>query len=185
MLKTTAIEFEVEPSNFDESTLRHMPARRQALAAARGKAAEVYRRRPRDWVIGCDTVVVLDGECLGKPRDPRDAVRMLRRLRGREHSVISAVAVISPDGRRASGSSSSRVRVEAVSESRIRAYVAGGEPLDKAGAYAIQGQAAEFTHLVSGGIDTVVGLPLRLLYRLLRRLGHPGGQLHSDNLDPA
>ena len=164
----------MEPSTFDEATVRSLPARRQALAAARGKADEVHRRRPGEWVVGCDTVVVLDGEPLGKPHRPHDAALMLGRLGGCEHAVISAVAVITPKGRRASAAASSRVRVDALSPARIRAYVATGEPLDKAGAYAIQGHAAEFTRLVSGRFDTVVGLPVRLLYRLLRRLGHPG-----------
>jgi septum formation protein len=185
LLAATGMEFEVEPSRFDETTVRDLPARRQAVAAARGKADYVHSRRPGDWVIGCDTVVVLDGECLGKPHRPHDAAQMLQRLSGREHSVISAVSVITPDGRRASAAASGRVRVAAISAAQIRAYVATGEPLDKAGAYAIQGGAAEFARLVSGEFDTVVGLPLRLLHRLLRRLGYQGAPSYSDNLDPA
>jgi septum formation protein len=185
LLEATGIDFEVDPSKFDEAAVRSLTARRQALAAARGKAADVHLRRPGEWVVGCDTVVVLDGECLGKPQNPHAAALMLGHLSGREHAVISAVSVISPDGRRASDLASSRVRIDALAPARIRAYVATGEPLDKAGAYAIQGSGAEFARLVRGRFDNVVGLPVHVLDRLLRRLGHPGAPSHSDNLDPS
>jgi septum formation protein len=174
LLKAAGAWFEVEPSAYDENTVRRLPPRQQALQAARGKAFEVHARRPQDWVVGCDTVVVIDGESLGKPGSARDAGRMLERLSGRDHCVITAVCVVSPEGRRRSGVASSQVRVKPLSPARLEAYVATGEPFDKAGAYAIQGEAGEFTHVVSGRIDTVVGLPVSLLGRLLGQLGHPG-----------
>ena len=185
LLATAGAKFEVEPSNFDENSVRDLPPRRQALRAARGKALDVHARRRRDWVVGCDTVVVIDGESLGKPGSPREAGRMLRRLSGRDHSVITAVCVVAPDGRRRSAASSSRVRVKALAPGRVDAYVATGEPLDKAGAYAIQGAAREFTRVISGRVDTVVGLPVSLLGRLLGQLGYPAGHTLSANLDPA
>jgi septum formation protein len=93
--------------------------------------------------------------------------------------------VVSPDGRRRSAVASSQVRVKPLSPVGVKAYVATGEPLDKAGAYAIQGKARDFTRVISGRIDTVVGLPIPLLGRLLGQLGHPGARGLSANLDPS
>lgn len=185
LLATAGAKFEVEPSAFDEDSVRDLPPRRQALRAARGKALDVHARRPADWVLGCDTVVVIDGEALGKPGSPGEAVRMLRRLSGRDHSVITAVCVVAPDGRRRSAAVSSRVRVKTLAPVGVDAYVATGEAFDKAGAYAIQGAAGEFTRVIAGRVDTVVGLPISLLGRLLRQLGHPAGHTLSANLDPS
>ena len=185
LLEAAGAAFEVDVSAFDEASVRGLPPRRQALAAARGKAQEVHARRPGDWVVGCDTVVVIDGESLGKPGSPGDAGRMLRRLSGRDHSVITAVCVFAPDGHRRSGAASSRVRVQTLTPVGVDAYVATGEALDKAGAYGIQGAAGEFTAVISGRVDTVVGLPVPLLGRLLGQLGHPGVRPLSANLDPA
>ena len=185
ILASAGAKFEVQASAFDEDSVRELAPRQQALRAARGKALDVHARRPGDWVVGCDTVVVLDGEALGKPEGPADAGRMLRRLSGRDHGVITAVCVVAPDGRRRSGAASSRVRVQALAPVVVEAYVATGEPLDKAGAYAIQGEAGEFTRVISGRIDTVVGLPVALLGRLMGQLGQQGGSGLSGNLDPA
>ena len=185
ILEAAGVKFEIEPSAFDEARLRGLPARRQAVEAARGKALEVHRRRPGDFVVGCDTVVVLDGECLGKPSSPRDAGRMLRRLSGRDHFVITAVCVVAPGGRRRSAAASSRVRMRQLKPAQVKAYVATGEPFDKAGAYAIQGGAGEFARVIAGRVDTVVGLPVPLLGKVLRDLRHSAGDTLSDNLDPA
>jgi septum formation protein len=185
LLQTAGAKFDVEPSAFDEASVRDLPPRRQAMRAARGKALEVHARRPADWIVGCDTMVVLDGQSLGKPAGPRDAGRMLRRLSGRDHTVVTAVCVVAPDGRRRVAAASSRVRMQALASDEVNAYVATGEPLDKAGAYAIQGQAGAFTTVINGRLDTIVGLPVALLGRLLRQLGHPAGGSLSANLDPA
>ena len=111
----------------------------------------------------------MNGQALGQPADPADAARMLRLLSARVHSVISAVCVIAPDGRRARGAGVSRVSVAPLSAATIRAYVASGEPMDKAGAYAIQGAFGRHCRLERGQMDTVIGLPLHVLWRLLRR----------------
>src|SRR5258708_1324394 len=174
----------VEPSRFDESSVRDLSPRAQALVAARGKAVDVAARRPHSLVVGADTVVA-GQRALGKPRDDRDAVAMLKSLGGRDHQVHSAVCLVAPGGRRVSGLSSSVVRFAPLSPERIRAYVAGGEPNGKAGAYAIQGQAAEFAHVVRGRRDTVIGLSTRLLLRLLRQIEDPIAKTLSDNLDPS
>ena len=173
LLDAAGIEFRVVVSRFDENTLRHLRPLTQARLGARGKAEEVGARHPGDWVLGSDTVVALDGEAMGKPRDGVEASRMLRRLSAREHAVISAVCLLSPDGRRAEGHGVSRVAFRALASDEINEYAATGEPLDKAGAYAIQGAAGEFAALVGGSVDTVIGLPLHVVRRLGRRLGCP------------
>jgi septum formation protein len=185
LLENAGLEFAVAVSTFDEDRVRQLPPRRQVLAAARGKALDVRRRRPGAWIVGADTVVALDGVALGKPRDPRDAARLLRSLSGRDHSVHSAICVVAPDGRRATGVASSQVRLARLSPGRVRAYVAGGEPMGKAGGYAIQGRGGAFARVVRGRRDTVVGLSMSLLARLLRQLDHPAARGLSDNLDPS
>ncbi len=171
ILAGLGLDFEVRPSMFDESVLTGLAPRAHAAAAAQAKAEDARRHRPGDWVLGTDTVVAVDGKILGKPADVDDAVRMLRRLSGRSHSVISAVYLASPQGD-AAGVGISRVRFRPLSESRVRAYVAGGEPFDKAGGYGIQGEARRFATLERGRLDTVVGLPTHVLRRLLRQLGY-------------
>ena len=161
----------VIPSDFDEGRLRHLPPLAQARRAAHAKAAEVADRHPGRWVLGSDTVVAIDGEALGKPADGVEASRMLKRLSGREHLVISAVSLLGPDGAEASGYGRSVVAIGRLSHDDIAAYVATGEPLDKAGAYAIQGEAGAFAALVQGSADTVIGLPMHVVRRLARMLG--------------
>ena len=123
--------------------------------------------------MAADTDVVIDGEILGKPRDPEDACRMLARIAGREHTVLSAVALEEPGcDRRASGMATSRVRIAPLTPERIQWYVATGEPLDKAGSYAVQGIGALIVEEVFGNYTNVVGLPLPLTWRLFRELGY-------------
>ena len=167
------MDFEVQVSGFDEGQLRHLAPLAQARRAAAGKAAGVAARNPGRWVLGCDTVVVLDGAALGKPADGVEASRMLKRLSGREHAVITAVSLVGPGGHSAHGHGRSVVAIGHLSHQAIADYIATGEPLDQAGSYAIQGEAGEFAALVSGTVDTVVGLPLHVARRLGRRLGCP------------
>lgn len=144
------------------------------VAAAEAKAASVLTQAPRgSLVIGADTVVLLGGRLLGKPKDAAEAGRMLRRLSGRTHRVVTAVAVLeSGSGRRGSGWEETRVRFRPLGEEEIAGYVASGEPLDKAGAYGIQGLGGLLVERVDGCYFNVVGLPLSTLQRLLRPLGH-------------
>lgn len=118
-------------------------------------------------------MVILDGQALGKPRDGVEASRMLKHLSGREHSVVTALVLLGPSGARGAGFGRSVVAFRQLSHEEIADYVASGEPLDKAGAYAIQGEAGEFVALVSGRVDTVIGLPLHVASRLGRRLACP------------
>jgi len=185
LLENAGLDFVVDVSTFDEDRVCHLPPRLQALLAARGKALDVHRRHPDAWIVGADTVVALEGVALGKPRHPHDAALMLRSLSDRDHFVHSALCLVAPDGGWASALASSQVRLARLTPSQVRAYVAGGEPLGKAGAYAIQGQAGEFARVVRGRRDTVIGLSMSLLARLLRQLGHPAARGLSDNLDPS
>ncbi|GAC1574888.1 MAG: Maf family protein [Candidatus Dormibacteria bacterium] len=171
LLQAAGIPFEVVPADFDEAALRHLSPLKQARAGAQGKAREVAGRFPRRWVLAADTVVACDGDAMGKPRDGVEASPMLRRHANREHAVISAVCLVAPDGREAVGHGLSRVAFRELLADEVNAYVATGEPLDKAGAYAIQGGAGEFAALVGGRFDTVVGLPLHVVRRLGRALG--------------
>lgn len=141
------------------------------LAAA--KAAEVAARRPGRPILAADTLVLLDGEILGKPADPADAGRMLSRLAGREHRVVTAVRLREgPDSGREIVEES-RVRMSPMTSEEIGWYVRTGEPNDKAGAYAVQGLGARFIEGVVGSFTNVMGLPARGVYRLLREARDP------------
>ena len=119
-------------------------------------------------VLGADTVVVMDGEVLEKPRDAADALRMLRLLSGREHEVITGIC-LRMEGRKIVDMATTRVRFVALSDEELDAYVASGEPMDKAGAYAIQGLASKFIENIEGDYFNVVGLPVALVYRRLKQ----------------
>ena len=140
------------------------------LRLAREKAAA--RAHTGEIVLAADTVVVIDGELLGKPRDPEDARRMLARIAGREHTVLTGVAVEEPEKGRVCELATSRVRMAPLTAERIAWYVATGEPLDKAGSYAVQGIGALFVEEIFGNYTNVVGLPLPLTWKLFRELGH-------------
>jgi septum formation protein len=143
---------------------------RLALAKARAVAAG----RRTGLVLGADTIVVIDGAALGKPADAAEARAMLRALRGRTHEVMTGVAVVdAATGRHAMDTVVSRVTMAAYSDAALDAYVAGGEPLDKAGAYAIQGAGGRLVAGLEGSHSNVVGLPLSATAALLRRFGVP------------
>jgi septum formation protein len=135
-------------------------------ALALDKARRVAVQRPGAVVIGADTVVVLRGHRLGKPRDAAEAFAMLVRLQGRRHEVWTGLAVVR-DGEQRTGAEVTSVHFARAAESDLRAYVASGEPLDKAGAYGIQGLAGQFVRRIEGDYTTVVGLPLARLRAML------------------
>jgi septum formation protein len=136
---------------------------------ARVKAEAVYRAAG-EIVLGADTVVVLGGHILEKPADGADAARMLRALSGRWHSVVTGICLVH-DGGIVTDSSETHVSFVSMEEAEIAAYAASGEPLDKAGAYAIQGLASKFIDRIEGDYPNVVGLPVALVYSHLRRIG--------------
>ena len=141
-------------------------------------ALDKARAVAREWtggpavVLGADTEVVLDGRYLGKPRDAADAARMLRALSGRTHEVVTGLALVeAPSGREETLAVTTRVTMIDAAEEEIAAYVATGEPLDKAGAYAVQGQGARLVARVDGCFTNVVGLPVETTRELLERWG--------------
>jgi septum formation protein len=174
LLRAAGIEFDVRPADVDESVRHGERAEHYALRVAHAKAEAVARTMPDALVLGADTVVVVADAILGKPADPEDAARMLRLLSGRPHVVLTAVALVRPgplaSGRAVVESGVERTTVELarMTEDEIAWYVASGEPMDKAGAYAIQGLASRFVTRIEGSYSNVVGLPVALVYALLK-----------------
>jgi septum formation protein len=178
LLRNAGISFTVQPADIDETPLAGEGARACAGRLAREKALAVWRTRPQDVVLGADTIVVVDEAILGKPVDEKDAARMLRLLSGRVHRVITGVCLVragdsrdllDPGERMRSASETTLVTVNELSEKEIRDYVATGEPMDKAGAYAIQGGASRWIPRIEGDYSNVVGLPVALVYAMLRK----------------
>lgn len=170
ILLAAGIDHVVDAANVDETPIAGEGPRVYAERLARAKAMAVAARHPLAVVIGADTVVVVDARILGKPIDPADARRMLERLSGRDHRVLTAVAV-ARGGELQSSVAETLVSMRRISAVEIADYVATGEPMDKAGAYAIQGGAAGFVERISGEFDTVVGLPLEVVRQLLSAVG--------------
>ncbi|MFO0932998.1 MAG: Maf family protein [Planctomycetota bacterium] len=179
LLGAAGLAFERGPSpDVDETPPEGVPAEEVAEALAVRKARVAAARAPGRTVLCADTTVVLDGVLLGKPADAADAARMLRALSGRTHAVVTGVAV-ARDGEVASGADRARVTFRPLDDVEIARYVATGEPLDKAGAYAIQGGAAAFVTRREGRVDTVVGLPVPLVAALLAALSAPSAPNRS------
>jgi septum formation protein len=166
LLAAAGLDIEVDPVDVDERQVTGEPPAAYVERVARLKAAAGAARHPQRVVVGADTAVVIDGEVLGKPRDAEDAGSMLRRLSGRDHEVLTGVAVASA-GRVESFVERTRVTLAPLSGMDIEAYVATGEPFDKAGAYAIQGGAGRFITGCDGSYSNVVGLPMERLLELL------------------
>ncbi|HVT40605.1 MAG TPA: Maf family protein [Gemmatimonadaceae bacterium] len=170
LLSLIGIAHEVMPANIDETLLGGETAVAHAERLARQKAQEIARQVPEAVVIAADTIVVIDDDILGKPRARDEAATMLRRLSGRSHRVHTAIAVAA--GRRAeSAVESVDVTFRALTDEEIAAYIATDEPMDKAGAYGIQGYGATIVERVDGDYFSVMGLGLRRLIELLARAG--------------
>ena len=170
LLRNGGIEFVVQPADISEIPRQGESAKNYAERLAREKAQAVFRLRPGDLVLGADTVVVVDGAILEKPEDREDAARMLRMLSGREHQVITGVCLIGK-GFEDVRSETTNVTFSILSDDDIRSYVATGEPMDKAGAYAIQGIASRWIPRIKGDYSNVVGLPVALVWRMLQERG--------------
>jgi septum formation protein len=170
LLRNAGIPFEVQPTQIAEDPLPGEGAKECAERLAREKALASARQRPQDYVLGADTVVVVDNVILGKPADRGDAARMLRMLSGREHQVITGVCLV-VRGEWSVASETTGVTMAEISEEEIADYVANGEPMDKAGAYAIQGIASRWIPRIEGDYSNVVGLPVALVWRMLRGAG--------------
>ena len=170
LLNLIGIAHEVRPANLDESMRPRETPRRHAERLARDKASAVAMRDPDLITIAADTIVVINRKVLGKPADKEDAARMLAMLSGREHTVITAVAV-SRGKKLRSAIEEVKVKFRRLREEEIEAYIATGEPMDKAGAYGIQGFGATIVERVEGDYFAVMGLPLVRLIGLMREVG--------------
>jgi septum formation protein len=170
LLSLVGIAHEVQPADIDETYLVGERPREHAERLAREKTAVIAEREPDALVIGSDTIVVVDGDVLGKPVDELDAVRMLARLAGRSHVVVTAVAV-TWRGETRSAVEEVGVTFHPMTRAEIDAYIATGEPMDKAGAYGIQGYGATIVSRVDGDYFAVMGLPLQRLARVLGSIG--------------
>lgn len=174
LLQQLGLRFTLAPAAIDEAPLPGEDPAALVSRLAQAKAqAGLALAEPAQWVLGADTVVVLDREILGKPADDAAAAAMLRRLSGRAHTVFSGVFLACSGVPGRGRVVRTRVWMRGISEPEIVAYVASGEPLGKAGAYAIQGRGAAFVRCLAGSYSNVVGLPLYELDALLRELPEP------------
>jgi septum formation protein len=166
LLTAAGLAIEIDPADIDERPLPGEPPRAYVERLARAKAATVAARHPGRVIVAADTTVAVDEEILAKPEDAADAARMLTLLSGRSHHVFTGVAV-ARDAEIQSGVDASVVTMRPIGDEEIAAYISSGEPLDRAGGYAIQGGAARFVTGCQGAFDNVVGLPISLVQRLL------------------
>jgi septum formation protein len=167
LLKSAGIEFIVHPANVVEARRSGETPKVFAERTAKEKALAVQSLFPESQVLGADTVVIVDDEVLGKPRNEEDALRMLRMLSGRRHAVTTGVCLVGA-GFEDTCSETTVVEFSEVTDAEIRDYIATGEPMDKAGAYAIQGIASRWIPRIQGDYSNVVGLPVFLVWRMLR-----------------
>ena len=171
LLRAADWPFAAVAANIDEARHAGEDAVAYVLRLAQSKAEKVAQQFPSDLVLGADTTVVVGDEILGQPGDAATARWMLKLLSGKWHQVLTGVALVrSSDARSIIGHEVTRVRFAELSAAEIDWYVSTDEPLDKAGAYAIQGRAAPFIEEIQGDYFNIVGLPMRLVYELIRRL---------------
>jgi septum formation protein len=168
LLAAAGFEFEVLAADVDEAPLEVEDPAEYVERLAVEKASAVFAMRPDARVLGADTTVTVDGHILGKPIDDEDARRMLRLLSGRPHLVHTGVAVVSAGGIQ-SAVDTTRVWFDAMTDEDISWYVATGEPVDRAGAYAIQGFASRFIPRIEGSYSNVVGLPVAMVSSILKK----------------
>jgi septum formation protein len=186
LLREAGVGFTVLATNIPELPQPTERPKDFAERMAREKAQAAFRHHPDKFVLGADTVVVVEGEILGKPRDDVDARRMLRLLSGRNHQVITGVCLVGPAlgtgnrklqaGFEDTRSESTLVTMTSMSDNEITSYIATAEPMDKAGAYAIQGVAARWIPHIDGDYSNVVGLPVKLVLQMLQEHGAVTGK---------
>lgn len=168
LLRNAAIPFVVDAAHVPEQPMPNEKPLDYAKRLASEKARAVFPKHPHDAVLGADTVVVVDDHLLEKPADDEDAARMLRLLSGRTHQVITGICLLST-GFQQTQAETTQVTFSEISEGEIADYVRSGEPMDKAGAYGIQGIASRWANSIDGCYFNVVGLPVSRVYRLLRQ----------------
>ncbi len=167
LLRNAGIPFRVKPAHVPEAPAPGEVPLLYAKRLARDKAVAVQKQFSQCFVLGADTIVLTDEHLLEKPADYDDAIRMLRLLNDRTHTVTTGVCLITPDGKEDVRSETTQVTFGPMTDAEIRSYAASGEPLDRAGAYAIQGIASRYVRRIEGCYFNVVGLPVPLVYRML------------------
>jgi len=182
LLNRIGLVFETDAPDVDETC--SLPAGEAVRILSLRKAQAAAESHPGSFILAADTLVSFREEALGKPLDPPDAIRMLRMLSGQTHQVYTGVTVISPDGRVFTDSDRTDVTFASVDDAEIADYVRSGEPMDKAGAYALQGRAGMWVTHLDGSDTSVIGLPLYLVRSLLLQAGYPllaaAGTHHID-----
>lgn len=168
LLSQAGIAYMVEPSSFKEQTPKRREPKKFVMFQAEGKARDVAAKYPGQWVLGADTVVAVEDVILGKPHSKEEAAQMLRKLSGRRHSVYTGIALVR-NKKAMIDFVETKVWFRHLSDAEIDQYIATGEPMDKAGAYGIQGKAASFVEKINGSYTNVVGLPLAQVYKMLRK----------------
>ena len=167
LLRAAGIDFDVRPADVDEAILPGEAPSDYVSRLAEAKARVVHERDNERTVLAADTAVVVEGEILGKPIDEADATRMLRLIAGRTHEVLTAVSIFHPGQIVDTRVDVTTVEFALLSEADVSWYVSSGEPMDKAGAYAVQGLASRFVTRLEGSYSNVVGLPIALVYQML------------------
>jgi len=166
------ISFDVEPSLTEEIFREDYSPIQNVLSIAESKARWVAGRNKNRFIIGADTIVVLENQILGKPQDKDDAHNILSLLSGKRHRVITGVAVLNPQGNCFPEATESFVKIKELTHLEIKNYIETGEPMDKAGAYAIQGKGSAFVESYSGSWSNIVGLPIETVKSLLQKAGY-------------
>jgi septum formation protein len=169
LLKKIGINFKVVVSQFDEESIKHDDPRHYVFEIAKGKALKVHASHSDDCVIAADTTVFMDGVYFNKPQNETEAIKMLSQLSGKTHQVYTGV-VVKNKSKMIGYVKVSHVTFKTLSQDTIEAYVKTKEPLDKAGAYAIQGGAQSFVETVEGDIETIIGFPTTLLIEILKQV---------------
>lgn len=169
LMACTGVPYQVITADAEE--LKTGEPETLVMENARRKAQAVWRQHPDSAVLGADTVVYQHGKVLGKPKDQADAKAMLRSLSGAWHTVYTGVCVITPDGKADVRFDASRVQFVPLTDADIDWYIATGEPMDKAGAYAVQGRAGMYVSRIEGSYSNVIGLPMHLVRDMLKKAG--------------
>lgn len=172
LLKQVGLECDVIPSSVEEDTIKGESPRRHVLRLAEAKALDVGNQYPDRWVIAADTIVYIDHSILGKPKSREQVIKMLRRLSGKEHQVLTGFSVLHLEkSKRDRGAVRTAVKFKKLAQPEIEWYIRTGEPYDKAGGYAIQGVGSFMIESIKGSYTNVVGLPVCELIQMLNRLG--------------
>ncbi|HVP35962.1 MAG TPA: Maf family protein [Terriglobales bacterium] len=171
ILKKAGIKFEILfPEDIEEKNISNDPVS-HVLELSRKKAESIARRVDGSLILGADTIVVLNQEILGKPDDSGEAFKMLKKLSGKEHQVYTGISLVDKgEGKTLSGYQLTKVKFNQLTDKQIKDYIDTGEPLDKAGAYGIQGMGNFLVEKIEGDLDNVIGLPLKKLEELLRKI---------------